>query len=575
MHKKESKNILKNYRPISLLPVCGKIFEKCIYNSLYSYLESNDILSKSQSGFRKGDSCISQLLAITHEIYSNFDAYPSLETRGVFLDISKAFDRVWHEGLLYKLKSYGINGPLLILIKSFLTNRFQRVVLNGQTSNWKNILAGVPQGSILGPLFFLIYINDIPEGIQSNIKIFADDTSIFSVMKDPISASVTLNEDLYLISKWAYSWKMSFNPDPSKQATEIVFSKKRSDIQLPTLRFNNNILTPTNSHKHLGMILDSKLNFNNHLSDKICKANKGIGIIRRLYKFLPRASLINIYKAFVRPHLDYGDIIYDNSSNATFSQMIESVQYNAALAITGAIHGSSREKIYQELGLESLHDRRWCRKLCFYYKIQHNNCPLYLTEFLPTTKTSCYSLRSNRPRTVSNVRTERFKSTFFPSSSLNWNQLGLNIQNSSSLEIFKRALLSFIRPKPAKVYKVHHPKGLKLLTRLRLGLSHLREHKFRHSFNDTIDPFCLCGTNSLETSEHFLLHCPNFASLRLKLFDNLHNNNILLLPYDKSLIVQIFLYGSNKFNPTINKIIITLVIDYIINSKRFDNPLFQ
>ena len=204
MHKKESKNILKNYRPISLLPVCGKIFEKCIYNSLYSYLESNDILSKSQSGF---------------------DAYPSLETRGVFLDICKAFDRVWHEGLLYKLKSYGISGPLLILIKSFLTNRFQRVVLNGQTSNWKNILAGVPQGSILGPLFFLNFINDIPEGIQSNIKIFADDTSIFSVMKDRISASVTLNEDLYLISKWAYSWKMSFNPDPSKQATEIVFSK--------------------------------------------------------------------------------------------------------------------------------------------------------------------------------------------------------------------------------------------------------------------------------------------------------------------------------------------------------------
>ena len=154
VHKKGSKNILKNYRPISLLPVCGKSFEKCIYNSLYSYLESNGILSKSQSGFRKGDSCISQLLALTHEIYYSFDAYPSLETRGVFLDISKAFDRVWHEGLLYKLKSYGISGPLLILIKSFLTNRFQRVVLNGQTSNWKKILAGVPKGFYIRSSFF-------------------------------------------------------------------------------------------------------------------------------------------------------------------------------------------------------------------------------------------------------------------------------------------------------------------------------------------------------------------------------------------------------------------------------------
>ena len=152
---------------------------------------------------------------------------------------------------------------------------------------------------------------------------------------------------------------MSFNPDLSKQAKEIIFSKKQSNIQLPVLTFNS-ILSPTSSYKHLGMILDSKLNFRNHLSGKINKANKGIGTIRRLYNFLPRASLINIYKLdLIRPHLDYGDIIYDNSSNVTFSQMIESVQYNAALAITGAIRGSSRDKLYHELGLESLHDRRW------------------------------------------------------------------------------------------------------------------------------------------------------------------------------------------------------------------------
>ena len=175
---------------------------------------------------------------------------------------------------------------------------------------------------------------------------------------------------------------MSFNPDPSKQATEIVLSRKQSDIQLPTLTFNNNILTLSNSHNHLGMILDNKLNFNNHLSDKISKANKGIDMIRRLYKYLPRASLINIYKTFVRPHIDYGDIIYDSSSNATFSQMIDSIQYNAALAITGVIHG----KLYHELGFESLHDRRWCRKLCFYYKIRHNNCPIYLNKLLPAMK---------------------------------------------------------------------------------------------------------------------------------------------------------------------------------------------
>ena len=112
----------------------------------------------------------------------------------------------------------------------------------------------------------------------------------------------------------------------------------------------------------------------------------------------------------------------------------------------------------------------------------------------------------------------------------NWNKMDPNIQKSSSLEIYKRALLKFIRPTSANVYKIHYPRGLKLLTRLRLGLSHLREHKFRHNFNDTIDPFCLCSTNSLETTEHFLLICPIYASFRLNLFDNLRNNNLDLFP---------------------------------------------
>ena len=133
-----------------------------------------------------------------------------------------------------------------------------------------------------------------------------------------------------------------------------------------------------------------------------------------------------------------------------------------------------------------------------YYKIRHNDSPLYLTEHIPIFEPSAYSLPSNHPPIVPFVRTERFKSTFFPSSTLSWNKLHPNIQYSSSIEMFKRALLISIRPKPALIYKIHHPRGLKLVMRLRLGLSHLREHKFRHNFNDTIDPFCLCGTNDLE-----------------------------------------------------------------------------
>ena len=136
---KGDKCVVKNYRPVSLLPIFGKIFEKCIYDSVYTYFEENNLFTSSQSGFRQGDSCVSQLLSITHDILKGFDANPPLDTRGVFLDISKAFDKVWHEGLIFKLKSYGISGSLLNLIQNFLFGRSQRVVLDGQTSDWTEI----------------------------------------------------------------------------------------------------------------------------------------------------------------------------------------------------------------------------------------------------------------------------------------------------------------------------------------------------------------------------------------------------------------------------------------------------
>ena len=229
VHKKDSKNLVKNYRPISLLPIFGKIFEKVIYNSLFEYFQKNHFLSDKQSGFRAGDSCISQLLAITQEIYKSFDCNPSLETRGVFLDISKAFDKVWHEGLLFKLKCYGVEGGLCNIMENYLHDRKQRVVLCGQSSSWLNVNSGVPQGSVLGPLLFLIYINDLPENLVSVAKLFADDTSIFSTVSDKIKTSMDINQDLSTIEKWAFQWKMSFNPDLTKQATRgCLFSQNKT-----------------------------------------------------------------------------------------------------------------------------------------------------------------------------------------------------------------------------------------------------------------------------------------------------------------------------------------------------------
>ena len=185
--KKGDKQLLKNYRPISLLPIIGKIFERLLYNQMFEIFIGNDLISQNQSGFKPGDSCINQLLAITHEIYKSFDA--CVDVRAVFLDIAKAFDKVQHQGLLYKLKQNGISGNLLETLTDFLKDRKQRVVLNGQNTSWANIEAGVLQGSILGPLMFLIYINDLPDNLSAKVKLFADDNSLFSVVHDITTSS--------------------------------------------------------------------------------------------------------------------------------------------------------------------------------------------------------------------------------------------------------------------------------------------------------------------------------------------------------------------------------------------------
>ena len=196
--------------------------------------------------------------------------------RGVFLDISKAFDKVRHDGLIFKLKSYGVEGELLLLLKNYLHSREQRVVLNGQTSRWKRIYSRVPQGSVLGPVLFLIYINYLPDGITSICRIFADDTSLFSKVLDVTKSVVELNADLEKINQWVYQWKMQFNPDPNKQVNEVIISRKSisQNLSHPPIKFNERIISKCNHQKHLGIILDSNLNFNTHIDQKIKKCNK-------------------------------------------------------------------------------------------------------------------------------------------------------------------------------------------------------------------------------------------------------------------------------------------------------------
>ena len=177
--------------------------------------------------------------------------------------------------------------------------------MNGQCSSWADVNAGVPQGSILGPLLFLIHINGLRDGLKSECKLLADDTSLFSVVHDINTSTSDLNED-----NWAFKWKMNFNPDPNKQAQEIIFSRKKTASLHPAVYFDNKPVKSTQIHKHLGMMLNSNLSYEHHIRSILNKVNKMIGLLRKFQLILPIHSLITIYKTFIKPHLGYGDVIY-------------------------------------------------------------------------------------------------------------------------------------------------------------------------------------------------------------------------------------------------------------------------
>ena len=189
-------------------------------------------------------------------------------------------------------------------------------MLNGQVFSWSNIESGVPQRSILGPSIFLIYINDLSEGLTTNVKLFADNVLLYSVVDNINLSTTNLNSDLRKINPWASQWKMTFNLDPNKQAQEVIFSRKIKKASHPPLNLNNN----------------------------------SVSLLRKLQNNVPRAPLVTI---FINPHLHYGDILYDQTFNSSFHEKLESIQCDAALLITDAIRRSSREKLYQELGFES------------------------------------------------------------------------------------------------------------------------------------------------------------------------------------------------------------------------------
>ena len=302
----------------------------------------------------------------------------------------------------------------------------------------------------------------------------------------------------------------------------------------------NNVKQAT-FQKHLAIILDTPLSFEKHLETVLCKINKTIGLIGKFRNLLPRTALITLYKAFVRLHLDNGDIIYDQAHNASFHQKLESLQYNARLPIAGAIRGSSREKLYQELGFESLKQCHWYRKLCSFYNIFKNGSLHYLFNINPT-RNSSY-IRNHAKIPLFKTNHNFFKNSFFLSSIIEWNNLDPNLRNSDTNGTFKNTVLKFIRPSPNSLFECHNPPGVKFLTRLRLGLSYLHEHKFRHSFPDLLNPLCKCGFE-FESTPHFLLHRPIYNNDRSCLLSTIKNIDWKLLKNTDSSLTQTLLYGN-------------------------------
>jgi hypothetical protein len=262
-----------SFRPISILPTLSKIYESVIHARLLAHCIDNNVITEKQAAYLKGDSTVQQLLYIVHSIRTSWGN--AKVTQGLFLDVSAAFDKVWHNGLIAKLGQIGVEGTFLSTISTYLAGRKQVVVVDGVKSNVLNVEAGVPQGSRLGPLLFIIYMNDIVVDIESDILIFADDTSLLATGSDPTETAEILNRDLLKISEWATRWKVTFNPGKSK---DIIFSNKLLNNS-PPLIFNDKIIERVNTHKHLGVFFTSSLDWSVQVHEMCLRANRKLSVL--------------------------------------------------------------------------------------------------------------------------------------------------------------------------------------------------------------------------------------------------------------------------------------------------------
>jgi hypothetical protein len=394
LHKKDDETIFTNYRPISLLPAISKIFEKVIYLQLYDYFQKFKLFYQSQYGFRNGHSTETASLELIDRILTEMDS--GNVPLCIFLDLSKAFDTLDHNILLHKLHYYGIKNTASNLLSSYLTNRQQYVDLDGTESDTLKISTGVPQGSILGPLLFIIYMNDIAQlSSMFTMVMYADDTSLQSTLNNfnsniTADINIKINSELNKISEWLKANKLSLNVSKSKY---MVFHQKNKKFRDPQIAIDNIDIEKVDTFNFLGLTIDKHLNWKAH-SDKIySKISRAIGILNRLKYFLPLHVKQTMYNSLILSHINYCILAWGGNL-----ARIEKQQKRAIRVVTCSKYNMHTEPLLKNLKILKASDIFKLAKLKFYHKFVNNKHPLYLQKLplQPNTTIHRHNTRSSK-----------------------------------------------------------------------------------------------------------------------------------------------------------------------------------
>ncbi|KAK6178413.1 hypothetical protein SNE40_013205 [Patella caerulea] len=406
------------------------------------------LLSKHQHGFVSGRSTSTNLLAVIDTWTKALDDLTPVDT--IYLDFAKAFDSVPHERLLNKLEGYGIKGEVLTWIRQFLHGRCQQVKVNGEPSDWKPVTSGIPQGSVLGPVLFVIFINDLPEIVQSLVEMFADDTKIFLPIHDANSHQIIQN-DIHSLTDWAKKWQLRFNASKCK-TLHLGNRNPRHTYRMEDQNGCEIPLESTDLEKDLGVNIDPSLTFSSHIEGQVNKANRIIGLIRRSYEHLDGDSFRRLFTALIRPHLEYCNVAWAPRLEKD-KKLIEGVLRRGTKLISGLKDLSYEERL-EKLKLPSMAFRRARGDVIEAYKYTHG---LYKTDQifeLDTDKTRrghSYKLKKRHCKTAT-------RSNFFSYRVVNeWNSLPEDVVSAPSLNAFKSRI---DRLWSDHVYKIKLPSPL-------------------------------------------------------------------------------------------------------------------